>query len=208
MPHDPAATPLYHITDVSNLPGILATGGLRSDIGMAAAAHEVIGHDHIKQRRMTELTVPCRAGRFVGEFVPFYFCPRSPMLYTINLGNTGRPAGCQSSIVHLVSTIEAAINVGSDWAFSNGNAGARYPDFFADLNALETLDWEIIGSNDWGGSHRRNKKASEFLVADLFPWKAIKTIGCHNDQTADHVSKLLDGLPASPNVVVKSDWYY
>ncbi len=208
MPHDPAATRLYHITDVSNLPGILAAGGLRSDVGMAAAAHKAIGYSHIKQRRMTELMVPCCAGRFVGEFVPFYFCPRSPMLYTINLGNTGRPAGCQSSIVHLVSTVAAAIAVGSGWAFCNGNAGARYSDFFADLDSLDTLDWEIIGSNDWGGDNRRNKKASEFLVADFFPWKAINTIGCHNNQTAGHVSELLEGLPDSPNVAVKNDWYY
>ncbi len=208
MPHDPVATPLYHITDVSNLAGILTAGGLRSDVDMAATAHKAIGYSHIKQRRMTDLTVPCRGGRFVGEFVPFYFCPRSPMLYTINLGNTGRPAGCQSSIVHLVSTVEAAIAVGSDWAFSNGNAGARYSDFFADLDVLDTLDWEIIGSNDWGGDNRRNKKAAEFLVADFFPWKAINTIGCHNNQTAHRVAELLDGLPDSPSVAVKIDWYY
>ena len=47
MPHDPAATRLYHITDVSNLPGILAAGGLRSDVGMAAAAHKAIGYSHM-----------------------------------------------------------------------------------------------------------------------------------------------------------------
>ena len=168
MPHDPAATPLYHITDVINLPAMLAAGGLRSDVGMGATTHEVIGYDHIKRRRMTELSIPCRGGRFVGEFVPFYFCPRSPMLYTINIGKTGRPAGCQSSIVHLVSTVAAAVNIGPDWAFSNGNAGAYHTDFFAALDFLDMLDWEIIESKDWGGN-RRHRKASEFLVADFLP---------------------------------------
>ena len=64
MPHDPAATPLYHITDVINLPAMLAAGGLRSDVGMGATTQEVIGYDHIKRRRMTELSIPCRGGTF------------------------------------------------------------------------------------------------------------------------------------------------
>lgn len=58
---------------------------------------------------MTQTRVDCCGGRFVGEFVPFYFCPRSPMLFTVNRGNTGRPLGCQRAIVHLVSTLAAGI---------------------------------------------------------------------------------------------------
>ena len=90
---------IYHITDVANLPGILAARGLRSDIAMAEPNPEVIGYSHIKHRRMTQIRVDSCGGRFVGEFVPFYFCPRSPMLYTVNLGNTGRTPGCQQTIV-------------------------------------------------------------------------------------------------------------
>src|SRR5688572_18575557 len=107
MPIDIAVTSIYHITDIENLPAILATGGLVSDVALAdaGAKPEVIGYAHIKHRRMHVTQIPCCGNRFVGEFVPFYYCPRSPMLYTINRGNTGRPAGCQRTIVHLVSTV-------------------------------------------------------------------------------------------------------
>ena len=94
MNHRPDQTLIYHITDVDNLPGILAGGGLRSDAAMAQHNPAVIGYEHIKQRRMTEIRVDCCGNRFVGEFVPFYFCPRSPMLYTVNIGKTGRAPGC------------------------------------------------------------------------------------------------------------------
>ena len=53
MTHDPATTRLYHITDVSNLPAITATGGLLSDVALGSVPHQVIGYDHIKRRRMT-----------------------------------------------------------------------------------------------------------------------------------------------------------
>lgn len=200
---------IYHITDVSNLPNILAAGGLHSEatLQMAGAHPTVIGHSNIKQRRLQEITVPCCGNRFVGEFVPFYFCPRSPMLFTINRGNTGREPGCQKQIVHLVSTMQIATRLGREWAFSNGNAGAFLTDFFADVASLGELDWAIINSTDWGGE-RRHRKQAEFLVADFFPWAAVRAIGCYNSSTKQEVETLLQGQGNPPKVVVRSDWYY
>ena len=43
MSHYPAATRLFHITDVSNLPAVLAAGCLLSDVALAGVAHQVIG---------------------------------------------------------------------------------------------------------------------------------------------------------------------
>lgn len=137
---DPAKTYLYHITDIANLPSIVSGGRLLSDVLLGAAAHTVIGYGHIKLRRMTELRVPCCGNRFVGEFVPFYYCPRSPMLYTVNKGNTGKPAGCQRDIVHLVTTVSRAADLGVPWAISDGNAGAWGTTYRCELAALDDLD--------------------------------------------------------------------
>lgn len=208
MPLNATDTKLFHITDVVNLPAILASEGLRSDVAMAGVAREKIGYAHIKERRMTQYRVPCCGNRFVGEFVPFYYCPRSPMLYTINQGNAAKPAGCQTAILHLVSTVGHAIAVGSLWAIADGNAGAGYTSFENKLDALASLDWDIIQSNNWGGELRRNKKSAEFLVADFFPWQGIEMVACHNRQIADRVSELLAGQTHVPNVVVRADWYY
>lgn len=210
MTIDVANILIYHITDVSNLPRILADGGLHSDatLQIAGVQPTVIGHSNIKQRRLQEITVPCCGNRFVGEFVPFYFCPRSPMLYTINNGNTGRAPGCQSQIVHLVSSVEIALEMGRNCAFSNGNAGAYLTDFFVDIEDFAQLDWNIIASNNWAGEARRGKKAAEFLVANFFPWSAFRTIGCYNPATAQIVAGLLQGQAHSPQVRVHREWYY
>jgi hypothetical protein len=47
--------------------------------------------------------VKCHPGTCVGEYVPFYFCPRSVMLYVINKGNhlDLQFRDGQSGIVHL-----------------------------------------------------------------------------------------------------------
>jgi len=206
MPHDPEQVLIYHITDVANLPAIIAENGLHSDAVMVKRNPEIIGYDHIKKRRLKEIPVPCCEWRKVGEFVPFYFCPRSPMLFTINKGNTGRPAGCQKSIVHLVSTMAAGIATGKVWAVSSGNAGAYHTTFSAKLDALEALDWAAIRATQWQGM--QHQKSAEFLVADFFPWTAIKEIGCQNSTTADMVRSVLVNAAHQPVVVTKANWYY
>lgn len=206
MPNNPEQVLIYHITDVANLPDILSDGALYSDAVMAKRTPEIIGYSHIKERRLKELHVPCCQWRKVGEFVPFYFCPRSPMLFTINKGNAGRPPGCQRDIVHLVSTMAAGIATGQAWAISSGNAGASHTTFAANLEALNALDWEAIRATQWAG--KQHQKAAEFLVADSFPWAAMQLIGCQNSTTADKVRALLSNVAQTPPVEIKRNWYY
>lgn len=210
MPRDLAKTLIYHITDIENLPSILSDGGLVSDMTLArrrGGPSVVIGHDHIKRRRMTQTRIPHADNRFVGDFVPFYYCPRSPMLFTVNMGNTGRDQGCQRSIVHLVSSVAEAIALAQPWAISDVNAGSGYPQFFDDVGALDAaLDWTAIRATFW--SDCATKKAAEFLVQDCFPWTSILAIGCHNDAAAGRVDKLLASAPHKPRVLVRKDWYY
>jgi hypothetical protein len=208
LPRDLTKTYLYHITDISNLPSILQNGGLLPDCALVSVAHQVIGYSNIKLRRMTQYRVPCCGNRFVGEFVPFYFCPRSPMLYTVNLGNTGRPPGCQTSIVHLVTTVNAAVKQGRPFAISDSNAGAGYATFRSDLAALDDpthLRWADINTNQWQG--KMQFKQAEFLVADRFDWGAIVHIGCHNAAVAAQVANMLP-QQAGLQVGARPNWYY
>jgi hypothetical protein len=202
----PENTWIYHITDVANLASILRDGGLHSDAVMVGRGHEDIGYDHIKRRRLNNLLVSCCGNRFVGEFVPFYFCPRSPMLFTINKGSTGRPPGCQESIIYLCSTMAEAMALGSSWAFSDGNAGANYALFFNDPNQLNRLDWSAIRANDW--KDKIHHKSAEFLVPDFFPWTAIKGIGCRTEKVVDQVRSLIESQTHKPTVAPKPGWYY
>jgi hypothetical protein len=206
MARDPKQVLIYHITHIDNLPGILKDGGLHSDAAMAARDPRLIGFTEIKKRRLNEIHVPCCGYRYVGDFVPFYFCPRSPMLFTINKGNTGLPAGCERSILHLVSTMDDGLTTGKEWAISSGNAGAYHTTFEANIEALDTLDWEAIRATQWQG--KQHQKMAEFLVRDFFPWTSIRQIGCFNSVVATKLGELLNQQKHRPPVEVKSSWYY
>jgi hypothetical protein len=87
MPFPPANPKLYHIVHVNNLASIVADGFLWSDAEMRNRNNcAVIGMQTIKQRRLT-LPVACHRPTCVGDYVPFYFCSRSIMLYVIYRGN-------------------------------------------------------------------------------------------------------------------------
>lgn len=205
---DLAATRIYHITDVENLPAIIAQGGLFSDHAMSQNGGPAvqIGFGHIKGRRLTEIRVDCCDDKFVGQFVPFYYCPRSIMLFTVNQGNTGRPKGCQESIIHLVSNVALASNLGRKWAISDGNAGARAVTFSSNHGALDSLNWTAINAKYW--SDFTFEKQAEFLVEHFFPMSAFVGIGCHNDTTSRRVQDILAQANLSIQVKTLPGWYY
>lgn len=209
MPVDPAETHIYHITDITNLDGIFAKSELLSDALMRKQqiGPTEIGYAHIKDRRLTQYRIGCCNNRFVAEFVPFYFCPRSPMLCTINSGRTGRPVGCQKSILHLVSTVQRGYDLRQPWAISDGNAGSNYTTFSNDNGALERVNWEVVKSTNWAGE-RLHTKMTEFLVADRFPISALVGIGCHNEDTATKTREIVRKHGLDLTVKVFPNWYY
>ena len=74
---------IFHIVHVDNLASIVKDGFLWPDAVMAQRRDAaVIGNEEIKGDRI-RLPVSCHPGTCVGDYVPFYFCPRSVMLYVI-----------------------------------------------------------------------------------------------------------------------------
>jgi hypothetical protein len=128
----PSSPKIYHITHVSNLASIVANQGLVSDAKRITArlSCSLVGMSTIKQRRLHEIEVSCYPGTKVGQYVPFYFCPRSIMLYILHRGNHLEITytGGQQPIIHLqadlYSVIQWADSQGVNWAFSDRNAGA------------------------------------------------------------------------------------
>lgn len=72
----------------------------------------------IKARRLRR-TLLSRPGLCVGDCVPFYFCPRSIMLYLLFKRNHANLAyrGGQEPIIHL----EADLHATDAWAQGEGN---------------------------------------------------------------------------------------
>lgn len=210
-------TPIYHITHAQNLPGIAASGALWCDsirltkAGSAGFSVVGIAHQHIKDRRARK-TVTQAAGGTLADYVPFYFAPRSPMLFTISKGNVAGYAGGQEQVVHLVSTLEAARSLGTPWCFTDGHADMALSKQYSNLEELKLLDWAIMADPYWRDTlqdgDRKRRRQAEFLVHRHFPWQAITTIGVKSESIAAAVRTVLAGAAYVPNVIVRSDWYY
>ena len=106
-------TPIYHITHVDNLPGIVQAGGLWCDAVRRRQGFPCVGiaHENLKARRSRKSVQdgsgrPIAAGGVLADYVPFYFANRSPMLCAVHYKKIVGYAGGQHDIVHLVSAVE------------------------------------------------------------------------------------------------------
>jgi ssDNA thymidine ADP-ribosyltransferase, DarT len=202
VPIDP---PVFHITHVDNLPGIVSAGGLWCDARRIALglATTNIGHLHIKQRRLAR-PVTTRVGGMLGDYVPFNFCPRSVMLFPISRGH-GDYVGGQEAIVHLVSTVRTAIAAGRPWAFTDRHAELGHALHYDDLGNLGEVPWHVMNLTYW--QEVREERQAEFLVREFFPWTSILEVAAMTQGTADRVRQVLGGQ-ATPRVTIRPEWYY
>lgn len=215
MPTPPAQPKIYHITHVDNLPAIIADGGLVSDAAMIEQGGPTmaIGMSDIKERRLG-LPVKCHTGSHVGDYVPFYFCPRSVMLYVIYCANHENLTyrGGQGSIVHLEANLHEVVNWADDsnrrWAFSLSNAGAKYAEFRASRDDLDQLDWAAIDAADWRLDRVKEAKQAEFLLRDSFPWNLVTRIGVLTAGIREATVAALNEASYEPEVVIRPGWYY
>lgn len=174
----------------------------------------MVGMSEIKRRRLEELEVSCHPGTKVGEYVPFYFCARSIMLYLLAKGNHVDLTyqGGQRPIVHLEAdvgrVVEWADSAGRRWAFSNGNAGTRYTQFFDHVEQFDVLDWDAINATQWKDLIVRERKQAEFLVTQSFPWELVERIGVIDQEMADSVADVLGRAQHRPEILVAQSWYY
>lgn len=91
--------------------------------------------NEVKRHRF-DLPVRCHPGDRVADYVPFYLCPRSIMLFIIHL------------VADLHTAVAAAEDSGRRWAFTTSHAGAAYAQFFTSLEHLDRISWEAVAARD------------------------------------------------------------
>lgn len=215
MPEVPGQPKIHHIVHVDRLASIVSDGQLWSDSVMAQriGAGTTIGMSGIKQRRLS-LPVGCHPGDNVGDYVPFYFCPRSVMLYVIHKANNPELVylGGQGPIVHLEADLHGVVAwadaINRRWAFSLSNAGAYYTEFRSTLTDLHEADWDAIHATDFRSTEVKEGKQAEFLVHESLPFDLVERIGVLSNGVAQQVSTALQGGSSRPSVEIRRDWYY
>jgi len=216
MSAPPVNAKICHITHVNNLPGIIQAGGLWSDakrieLGLGTS---LIGMSRIKQRRLTDIEVSCYPGTLVGQYVPFFYCTRSIMLYILHRGNHVDIDYCegQRPIVHLVAGLEASLQWATDqgvpWALSPTNASARYTSFYNQRDDFHRIDWQAVANRDFRDPAVKEAKQAEFLMFDWFPWSLVEHVGVFDQNIEQIASQHIAASAHQPPVRVENGWYY
>lgn len=209
----PPRPKIYHIAHVDRLPSIVTDGFLWCDAQVVKRAPPgtTIGMSKIKLRRLNEICLSSYPDLYVGDCVPFYFCPRSVMLFLIHRRNPELTyQGGQDPIIHfeadLNEVVEWANSQPARWAFTLSNAGSNFFEDRNDLSRLNEIDWVAVRAHNW--QTLKEGKQAEFLLEQRFPWHLIERIGV---KSAAVYSQVINALPANghrPAVEILPDWYY
>jgi hypothetical protein len=209
-----SAHSIMHFTHVTNLPGILAMGCLQADnlVDRSSALKVEAADLDIKAVRKSA-QVPLAPYGCVADYVPFYFAPRSPMLYKLHKGGVPNYRDGQDPLVYLVSSAEAVAATGTSFVFSDGNCASTVTSFDGDLSQIESVvDWEVMRAQRWANTaddpDRRRRRMAEFLVHHRVQLECLSAIVVRHDTMKEQVEGLLASSRVELPVLAKPSWYF
>src|SRR5690606_1500593 len=134
--------------------------------------------------------------RSLGDYIPFYFGSRTPMLYVIQKGFNGVVPTPPEEIVYCVSSVQKIVDSHLSFVFTDGHAIDSFSSQYAeaDVSQLGTLiDWEAVNAIDWKKEtdlDLKRRKQAEFLVLGDVPSEAILGFIVYNEEAKDRLKSL------------------
>lgn len=187
---------IYRMTHIENVPHVLKYGITHKDSKNANSGFKSIGDVSLINNRSSK-NVTVDNGNvlrmdsptiILGNFIPFYFGVRMPLLYVIqNGGNFVQEATNAMDIIYLVCSVNSILKSGAIFYFSDGHSTDRFTTFY-DKTKIEELpsliDWNAVTAPYWSGSDHldiKRKKQAEFLVSGDISVDHIIGFGCYNE---------------------------
>lgn len=199
---------LFRMTHIENIPHILQYGITHSTSVNSNHNFMPIGDESIITTRNDFIL---DNGRKLGEYIPFYFAIRTPMLYVVQNGyNMVSPTSAEK-IIYCVSSVSKIIELGLDFVFTNGHAVDSFSLQYtiSDINDLDTIiDWEAIKAKYWKDDNDldlKRRKEAEFLVSGDIAFEGMLGFIVYNQTAKDRMVSF--GIKDSL-VYIKSDYYF
>jgi len=158
---------LFRMTHIENIPHILQNGITHSTSVNTNPDFVPIGDGSLISTRNNFLL---NNGRYLGEYIPFYFGVRTPMLYIVQNGFNMVSLTSAENIVYCVSSVQKIIDQQLDFVFTDGHAVDGFTTQYnkTDIQNIETtLDWTAINAKYWKDENdldKKRRKEAEFLV--------------------------------------------
>lgn len=177
------------MTHIDNIPHVLQYGIVHRSSPNRSSCFVSIGDKSLIDYRNTKSVFVGSKTIVLGDFIPFYFGVRMPMLYVIQHGgNYVEKARKAEEIVYVVVPLKEIVESGSLYYFSDGHATDSLTTFY-DANDIKELpsiiDWDAVKSRFWSGdgieTDIKRRKQAEFLVKEDLPANSIVGFVCYND---------------------------
>jgi hypothetical protein len=169
IPSSLSNTFIYHFTPLDNLKKIIESGNVELKAKNTCAPAKDISEANIQQRR-ANTKIPFSNSHSIHDYVPFYFCSRSPML----LGVIKRKVIDQHDIIYFEFPINVLTKFQIIFTDASANTEIR-PNFYKDLKDLSELSWSLINSTNWTYTDTdRHKKMAEALIYKSIPLSEAK----------------------------------
>jgi len=204
----------YRITHIQNLPLILENGIVNKNHRDADGNYIEIGNPEIIDVRST---TPVRIDGYgmIGDYVPFYFTPKSMMLFNIITGYRAPvvPKRSRNEILVIRCLITDLTKL-TKWFFTDGQANIKdgTVKHYNRLSHLPEIDWESIQQSNFtksdGDYDRPRRYQAEFLVHSKVPLKAIESLNVYNQQAADYVNEVINENNINLAVNIQPQYFF
>lgn len=199
---------LFRMTHIENVPHILQQGITHRDSPNRNITFVPIGDGSLIESR-NNFVLPNQ--RTLGEYIPFYFGTRMPMLYVIQKGYNSVPIISPENVVYCISSVGDVLSHQLTFVFTDGHAVDALSSFFtpdAVTDIERIIDKKAIESKYWKDENdldlKRRKEAELLLDGDL-PIPAIRGYAVYNKNAQ---MRLLDFGVAETKVVVRPNYYF
>jgi hypothetical protein len=207
---------VFHFTNIQNIPGICEARALLCD-GRRPGAIRNVDVNAVEARRRRQ--VPIAPGGVLGDYVPFYFAPRSPMLYRVITGwNVTLGRTRQSEIAFFILDLDDHPNgnvCGQPSIVSNGHPLSGYAQFSTATseNVEACVDWEVMRNDQWNNTDddptRMHRRQAELLVHDHVPIdESGIAIAVLTDEARNYLQKSLSDRKVPVEVAVNENLFY
>lgn len=197
----------FRITHIDNIPHILKNGLVKADSPLHDDNYVPIGDPQIIGLR-GDMEVK---GYRIGDYIPFYLGPRSPMLYVIQHGYNGVQRVEPDKIVYCVIRLDDLINNNIDCIFTDGHAVSFLSSFYPkDKLSLinEIVKYDDVYSSQWNSDEDldlKRRKEAELLIKNDLPAQFLRGFVVYNNRAKE---VLIEKGVAENMIAVMPSYYF
>jgi len=201
---------IFRITHAANVPWILDKGLHCANSNVRDPNFVAIGNPDLIGKRARK-AVAVGPGGTLSDYVPFYFTPRTPMLYNITSGFGGMKQTPATDIVILVASLRRLTEAKVTFLITDRHAYVQTAEYGSELEFLDRLDWERWRDSDFkirpDDPARFDRYQAEALIHRHLPTALLDALVCYGAAQQGLLTSAVRERGLDLPVRPQPDWY-